>query len=100
MVISPVKIWRRQKQLSKLIGKTGTIVSFSLVRVPPKDFMQQAPYPVVIVEFEKDERTIGQLVDWSEEDLQIGQKVVAVLRRVRTEDHEDIIPYTIKFKPL
>ena len=46
------------------------------------------------------ENMIGQLVDWQQKDLVIGQEVVSVLRRLRTEGEEDVIYYNIKFKPL
>ncbi|MBI2613722.1 MAG: OB-fold domain-containing protein [Candidatus Levybacteria bacterium] len=100
MVTSPVKLWRRQKNTSALIGKKGKILQWTLIRVPAKSFMDQAPYPVIIVKMQNGEHTIGQLVDWQEKDLVIGKEVVSVLRRLRTEEKEDVIYYNIKFKPL
>ncbi len=100
MKVTPVKLWRRQKETSSLIGKKGSLLLWTIIRVPAKSFGQQAPYPVVVVELENGERMVGQLVDWQEKDLQVGTKVVAVLRRLRTEDKEEIISYNIKFKPL
>lgn len=73
---------------------------FTIVRVPPKSFADQAPYPVVVVAFEKGEKMIGQLVDWQEKDLQVGREVVAVMRRITHEESENIIAYGIKFKPV
>lgn len=99
MSISPVKVWRKQKKLSKQIGLKGKIVSFTYVRVAPVDYIPQAPYPVVIVELEDQSRLIGQLVDYEMEDLKMGREVVSVIRRVRTEEKEEVIPYVIKFKP-
>ena len=43
---------------------------------------------------------VGQLVDWQQKDLVGGREVIAVLRRLRTEEKEDVIYYHIKFKPL
>lgn len=100
MVTSPVKLWRRQKNTSTLIGKKGKILQWTIIRVPAKSFMDQAPYPVVIVKMENGENMIGQLVDWRNKDLIIGKEVVSVLRRLRTEEKEDVIYYHIKFKPL
>jgi len=100
MVTSPVKLWRRQKNTSSLIGKKGNILQWTIIRVPAKSFMDQAPYPVVIVKMENGENMIGQLVDWQSKDLIVGKEVVAVLRRLRTEGKEDVIYYNIKFKPL
>lgn len=100
MVTSPVKLWRRQRNTSTLIGKKGKILQWTLIRVPAKSFMDQAPYPVVIVKMQNGENMIGQLVDWQEKDLVIGKEVVSVLRRLKTELKEDVIYYNIKFKPL
>ena len=97
---SPVKIWRNQKNIASLIGKTGTILSWTIVRVPPADFTDQAPYPVVLVELDGGKRVMCQLVDYDEKHLVFGQKVVTVVRRVTHPDADGIIPYGIKVKPL
>lgn len=97
---SPVKIWRNQKNTAKLLGKTGTIVSWTIIRVPPGEFMDQAPYPVVLVEFEDGTRIEVQLVDWQEKQLTFGSKVQTVVRRVTHPDPDGVIPYGIKVKPI
>jgi uncharacterized OB-fold protein len=99
MIATPVKLWRRQKNVAGLIGVRGKILNFTIIRVPAKAFMKEAPYPVVIVELENKQKMVGQLVDWVASDLKIGKKVVAVLRRTFTADPENIIFYNIKFKP-
>lgn len=96
-MISPVKIWRNQKKIRNLLGTTGKIISFTVVRVPPQDFENQAPYLVAVVETRK-ERHVGQLVDVRLNEVKIGQEVTAVLRRVKKVDTEGIIPYGIKWK--
>ena len=97
---SPVKIWRNQKNIAQLLGKTGTIMSWTLIRVPPGDFTDQAPYPVALVELEGGKRIEAQLVDWSESDLAFGTNVITVIRRVTHPDPDGVIPYGIKVKPL
>jgi len=99
MITTPVKLWRRQKSVAVNIGKTGKILHWTLIRVPAKAFHHEAPYPVVIAQFENGEKTIGQLVDWEESDLVKGRKVIAVLRRSFAGDNESIIAYNIKLKP-
>lgn len=100
MKITPVKLWRRQKQTGSLIGTKGKIVLWSIIRIPAKAFGPQAPYPIVIVELANKERMIGQLVDWTNDDLVFGREVVAVLRRTRIEEKDDVISYNIKFRPV
>ena len=97
---SPVKIWRNQKNTASLVGKTGMIVSWTIVRVPPGDFTDQAPYPVVLVEFEGGKRMTCQLVDHDIDQVKFGQKVVTIIRRVTHPDADGIIPYGIKVKPI
>ena len=99
MITTPVKLWRRQKEVSSVIGKTGVIFQWTIIRTPPRAFVQEAPYPVVIVKMENGKKVIGQLVDWQESDLIKGRKVIAVLRKLFPENAESIIAYIIKFKP-
>lgn len=99
-MISPVKIWRHQKKVVSLLGQEGKIISWTVVRVPPQGFENEAPYPVILVELKSRERIVAQLSDWQEKHLKIGQKVAAVYRRIRKPDLEGIIPYGIKFRPI
>lgn len=98
-MLSPVKIWRNQKKIAGLIGKTGTIVAWTRVRVPTAAFSNQAPYPVAVIEFSDGTRMTAQLVDWSEPQLKTGQKVQTVVRKI-FETGDGIIPYGIKVKPI
>jgi uncharacterized OB-fold protein len=100
MNISPVKLWRRQKNTSSLIGKKGKILLWTIIRIPARSFIDQAPYPVVIVKMEDGENMVGQLVDYKDKDLKKGQRVISVLRKLTTKQNEDIVYYNIKFKPL
>jgi uncharacterized OB-fold protein len=112
-MLSPVKLWRNQKNVADLVGKTGRIVSWTIIRVPTSDFTDQAPYPVVLVDLDAShaphvlpgpagtgKRIIATLVDWTEDHLKAGQQVVAVVRRVVKSNNEGVIPYGIKVKPI
>lgn len=99
MITTPVKLWRRQKNVALLIGARGKILNWTIVRVPTKSFAPEAPYPVVIVELENKEKMVGQLVDWKEKDLRKNKKVTAVLRKSFPQDKESVIAYRIKFRP-
>ncbi len=98
-MISPVKIWRNQKKVASLVGKTGKIVAFTLIRVPPADFSNQAPYPVAVIALDDGDKVIAQLVDWNESSLKTGQKVQTVIRKI-FETGDGVIPYGIKVKPV
>ena len=98
-MLSPVKISRNQKKVASLVGKAGTIVAWTLIRVPPADFSNQAPYPVVVVALESGEKITAQLVDWEDNQLKTGQKVQTVIRKI-FETGDGVIPYGIKVKPV
>ena len=95
---SPVKLWRRQKLIRKYLGKRGKIVSFTRIFAPSQTFKKQAPFYVAIVELEGGERLVGQVVE-AEEGLKIGDKVVAVIRRLWEGQGKEVLPYTLKFIP-
>lgn len=99
-MISPVKIWRRQKEIRKYLGKEGKIISWTKIFIPGKGFKKYAPYPVIMVDFNNGIKAYGQLVDWEEKELRTGKKVKAVLRKVREGSADGVIAYGLKFIPL
>jgi len=99
-MISPVKIWRRQKEIRKVLGKKGRVLTWTKIYTPGTDFKKYAPYPVILVELKNKEKVYGQLVDYKDGDLRIGKEVVSVLRKVREPSIDGVIAYGIKFKPL
>ena len=96
-MISPVKIWRRQKQIREILGRKGKVIAWTKIYIAPKEFKKLSPYFVVLVELENKIKVVGQLVDCQEKDIKVGNEVVAVLRRVKEVEEEDIIPYGVKF---
>ncbi len=99
-MISPVKIWRNQKHFTKLIGKTGRIVSWTLVRVPPDGFSEQAPYPLAVVRLDDGTQLTAQVVDWEKDQCKTNQRVVTVIRRTIDTTVDGVIPYGVKVKPI
>ncbi|PJE63035.1 hypothetical protein COU88_01710 [Candidatus Roizmanbacteria bacterium CG10_big_fil_rev_8_21_14_0_10_39_6] len=99
-MISPIKIWRRQKDIRKILGRKGRIIVWTKIYTPGSDFKKYAPYPVVLVELENKEKIYGQLVDYKDADLKTGCEVISILRKVRSSTDEGVIAYGIKFKPL
>jgi scaffold protein (connect acetoacetyl-CoA thiolase and HMG-CoA synthase) len=94
-----VATWRRIKGLHKELGKSGKIVVWTKIYVAPEGFSQQVPYIVAIISFGKEKRTL-QLVDYEEDQLQLGQQVITVVRRIGSVGSEDIISYGLKAKPV
>ena len=99
-MISPIKIWRRQKEIRKILGKKGKILAWTKIYTPGTDFKKYAPYPVVLVELKNNEKEYGKLVDYRDEDLKTGREVVSILRKVREPSIDGVITYGVKFKLL
>lgn len=98
-MISPVKIWRRQKQIRKLLNKTGKILTWTIIYIAGSEFKIYAPFPAVIAKLEDGEKVTAPLVDYEENDLKMGKKVKVILRKVREGDKEDVLVYGIKLRP-
>jgi uncharacterized OB-fold protein len=87
---SPINAWRQSLNRYQLLGKVGKVVSFT-----------QGDGCFAMVEFEDGQKIVGQIVSETKtEKLDIGVKVVGVLRRLRSPDREGIVEYTVKFKTL
>ena len=98
-MISSVKIWRNQKYIARTIGKTGQIISWTVIRVPPAHFSEQAPYAVAVVRLEDGQQITAQVVDCDIAAVEIGQKVITVVRRTMQAQNDAVIPYGVKVKP-
>ncbi|OGK15622.1 hypothetical protein A3H80_02000 [Candidatus Roizmanbacteria bacterium RIFCSPLOWO2_02_FULL_37_19] len=99
MKTSPVKVWRRQKTLRKLLGMKGKIITWTVISVPGHKHKDQAPFPVILVQLENKQRICGQLVEYNESDLTTGKEVVSILRKVHKPSEDGVIAYGIKFRP-
>ena len=96
---SPVKIWREAGKRLKFLEKKGKLAAFTRIFNPPKGFVEQKPYWVAIIEFNKGKKITGQLVV-EDKKPKINQKVIGVLRRIRAADKKSIIEYGVKFKAI
>lgn len=97
---SPVQVWRTAKELHKFLGKKGKIVVWTRIFVAPSGYEADAPYVVAIVEFEDKTRKSLQVVDYTEEQLKPGQKVITTVRRIGRAGLEEVIMYGLKVKPV
>ena len=99
-MISPVKIWRRQKDIGKLLGKKGKIITWTMIYVAGSEFKKFAPYPVAVIQLEEGKKITAPIVDYEKGDLRIGSEVKVILRKVREGDKEDVLVYGVKLKPI
>jgi len=81
----------------KFSGK-GKIHSFSIVRTPTSDFKTIAPYAVAIIDLDEGAKLTSQLVDCDVDQLEIGDSVEMVFRKIREDGEDGVISYGYKFK--
>ena len=90
----------KNRELEKTkIAETGKIITYTIIRVPPHQFVDQAPYAVGIVELDDGVKLTAQIVDCDFEDLKIGQKVRIEFRKIFDEGESGILCYGYKFVP-
>jgi hypothetical protein len=75
----------------------GKVETFTVIRVAPSGFGDEAPYAVGIVKLENGVKVTGQIVDCAPEEIQIGDPVRLEFRRVRQDGESGVLCYGYKF---
>lgn len=88
----------REFEKTKLAEK-GKLLTYTIIRVPPHQYVDQAPYAVGIVELDDGVKLTGQIVDCDFENLEIGQRVKIEFRKIYDEGEAGILCYGYKFVP-
>lgn len=87
----------RGREFEKVrLSENGKIVTFTTIRVAPKQFTQEAPYTIGVIELDGGARLTAQIADCKPEDVEIGKPVRLVFRKVQEEGHSGIICYGYK----
>ena len=91
---------RRKGELEpfQLSGK-GKIYTYSIIRTPPKEFENEAPYVIAIIELEEGAKIAAQ-VDCDIDKVHIGMPVEATFRRIKEDGKDGVINYGYEFKPI
>jgi len=79
------------------LSKSGKLISFSQVKIPPKQLCHESPYCIGMVELDDGPRLMAQLTDVTFEQLKIGMRVRGVFRRYHVSGKTGLIHYGIKF---
>jgi len=82
------------------IKETGKVETFTVIRVAPSGFTDQAPYAVGIVNVGDGVRILCQIADVEPEELQIGMTVRLEFRKVQADGESGIILYGYKAVPV
>ena len=78
----------------------GKVITYTVIRTPPDDFMMEGPYAMAIVETPEGARFMTQVVDCDPESVTIGTEVALEFRLIRKEDHGGILCYGHKAVPI
>ena len=78
----------------------GKIYTYSAIRSPPDNFKKMAPYAVAVIELEEGAKLTSQLVDCDVDNIEIGDPVEMVFRRISEDGPDGVISYGFKFKPI
>lgn len=99
----PSKICRRcgSKELEDCkLPEKGKVLTYTVIRTPPKGYEHYAPYVVGIIELKNKVKIISQITDVAPEEVKIGMEVEATFRKVREDGEDGIVMYGYKFRPL
>jgi uncharacterized OB-fold protein len=77
----------------------GEIYSYTTLRQAPAGFENQAPYSIAMIKLDEGVMVEAQLTDVSPDDIEIGQRVEMVTRKLREEGEAGLIIYGYKFRP-
>jgi uncharacterized OB-fold protein len=94
-MISPAQYWRQNKEWQNWLGKQGKVVGVTRVHVAPPGQENFAPYSMALVDFILEKRLFMVA---GREEVNVGDTVECVLRKVAQPDQCGIIPYGIKVR--
>jgi len=82
------------------LSDEGKILTFTVIRVPPSNFELESPYAIGVIELNDGARLTAQIVDCSSDEIEIGQKIKMVFRRIQAEGESGILCYGYKCVPV
>ena len=96
-VICPECRRRGKLEEIKFSGK-GKIHTYSVIHTPAEEFKILSPYVVAIIELEEGAKITSQIVDCNHHEINIGDEVELVFRKIKEEGDDGVISYGYKFK--
>lgn len=81
------------------LAQTGTVETFTVIRVAPSGFSDEAPYAVGIIKLDDGVKLTAQIVDCDPEKIAIGDPVKLEFRRLQEDGESGILCYGYKFVP-
>ena len=91
----------KSKEFEKTqLKKDGKILTYTIIRIPPSQFVDQAPYAMGVVELDDGVKLLIQIADCDLEKIDIGMKVRVEFRKIYEEGEAGIICYGYKCVPV
>lgn len=80
------------------LPREGEVLTYTVIQVPAKGFEEFAPLVIALIKL-GDARILSEVVEVKPEEMRIGMKVVATVRRT-AKTIDGGVPYVVKFRPL
>lgn len=94
------EIYQAHHKHHELLGKQGSLVSFSKISAAPAGQTRSTPYYIGLIQLDDDETThMFQLTNSLNDEPQIGMRMELVLRK-QSEHGTGLIRYALKASPL
>jgi hypothetical protein len=77
----------------------GKLLSFTVIRVAPSQFVDQVPYAMGIVELDDGARFLAQIADCEPDQLEIGMRLKLEFRKIQEDGEAGILCYGYKCVP-
>jgi uncharacterized protein len=91
----------RGREFAKVVlAQAGVVETFTIIRVAPTGFGDEAPYAVGIIKLDDGVKVTAQIVDCELSTLAIRDRVRLEFRRVQQDGESGVICYGYKFVPV
>lgn len=91
--IHPAEYWRASQEWSKYLGKTGTVLASTVIRVASPELASSTPYSYVLVDLGTEKK---ELMGVGNDVFEPGATVRCVLRKLAKPSSTGIIRYGLK----
>lgn len=81
------------------LSDEGKVITYTVIRVPPTPFADEAPYAIGIVELNDGVRITTQIVDCELDQIKVGMPVRIEFRKILQEGSAGILCYGYKCVP-
>ena len=90
------KCRRKGKLGETALSGLGEVVSFTIIKSPPKGFESQAPYIIGIIKLDEGPTTAAQIIN--SDNIDVGKRVKMVFRKNFEDGEGGLLQYGFKFE--